>query len=73
MNLNHKNLISILNFTDANENTYCGDFNKLTIYFEYFFLDLEKELTRRRETVEYLKESELWYLLESLISAGYYL
>lgn len=51
MNLNHKNLISILNFTDANENTYCGDFNKLTIYFEYFFLDLEKELTRRRQTV----------------------
>lgn len=58
---------------DANSEALCGDFNKLSIFFDYFFLDLEKELLRRREKSEFLTESELWYLLDSLVSVGYYL
>lgn len=47
--LNHKNIINLIHYTDSDQNSICGDFNKLTIYFEYFFHDLEKEINRRRD------------------------
>lgn len=49
MNLKHRNILMLYYSQEANEDNICGDFNKITIYFEYYFHDLEKELVRRRE------------------------
>ncbi|KAL4434696.1 hypothetical protein ABPG74_017116 [Tetrahymena malaccensis] len=73
MNLKHRNILMLYYAHEANEDNICGDFNKITIYFEYYFHDLEKELNRRRENgLEFFSESELWYLLDSLIQACCY-
>jgi len=50
----------------------CGDFYKVSYYFEFFEKSLDKEYEQRTEIKEYFPETELWYILDSVVQAGAY-
>lgn len=63
--MKHKNLINLVHFSDSSEDNLCGDFNKITLYHDYYMLDLEKELSRRKENnVKILKNIKSVILLK---------
>ena len=41
ISLKHKNILQLYMATEASDDTLCGDFNKITLYFEYYFHDFE--------------------------------
>lgn len=41
MRIQHKNIIQLYHAQEANEENICGDINKITIYFEYYFHDMK--------------------------------
>jgi hypothetical protein len=45
----------------------------VTIYSEYHPHDLEQELKKRKQSLEYFSEPEVWYLIDSLVSLGFHL
>lgn len=62
--------LAILHLSSTNEQIFCGSGKQIAIYCEYFSYTLEKELQRRAKDMEFLNESELWYILNTLISCG---
>lgn len=69
----HPNILKILGYNSRKEDLLCADFFKISLFFEAFETDLEKEIYRRHVTEEYFSETELRCLLDSIISACAYL
>lgn len=46
--IKHKNIIKIVNLSHSADELFCGDYNKLTIYYEYFPNNLSAEISRRK-------------------------
>jgi len=69
----HPNLLRLLGFHQSGEENFCGDLNKLTTYFEYFDHDLDKETDTRGLTDSFMKEPELWYLMDSIVASCHFL
>ncbi|KRX04683.1 Protein kinase-like domain [Pseudocohnilembus persalinus] len=69
----HKNVLKLIGFTQSSENQLCGDFSKITGYYEYYSHNLERELDRRHTRSEFFNEQEIWFLLESIVSVGAFL
>lgn len=58
----------MIGYHQQSEAQICGDFSKVTVYWEYYPHTLEKELDKRHARQEYLTEPELWYILDSVVS-----
>jgi len=69
----HPNILKILGYNSKKEDLLCADFFKLSVFFEGFDTDLEKEIYSRSETKNYYSETELRCLLDSIIAACAYL
>jgi len=69
----HPNLLKVLGYNSKKEDLFCADFYKLSVFFESFETDLEKEIYQRAETNNYYTETELRCLLDSVIAACAYL
>lgn len=48
--MKHKNLIEVLSSRSSGEEMFCGDLNKVTVYYEFFGHDLDKEIRKREKT-----------------------
>jgi len=69
----HPNLLKVLGYNSKKEDLFCADFYRLSVFFESFETDLEKEMYQRAETNNYYTETELRCLLDSVIAACAYL
>ena len=69
----HPNILKILGYNSKKEDVLCADFFKLSVFFEGFETDLEKEIYSRNEDKNYFSETELRCLLDSIIAACAYL
>ena len=69
----HPNLIKVLGYNSKKEDLLCADFFKLSLFFESFETDLEKEMSKRQATKNYYSETELKCMLDSVVSAGAFL
>lgn len=45
--MNHKNVLKLHGYHQNASNQICGDFTKVSIYFEYYENTLEKEIESR--------------------------
>jgi hypothetical protein len=70
--LTHPNAIKLHGYSTKKEDAFCADFYKVSFFFECFDLDLEQEIQRRQQSKEFFSETELWYVLDSIVSAGAY-
>lgn len=69
----HPNLLKVLGYNSKKEDLFCADFFKISLFFESFETDLEKEIYRRHEANAPFTETELRCLLDSVIAAGAFL
>jgi serine/threonine protein kinase len=67
--VSHPNIVCMLDYDENSETQICGDSTKVNCFYEYFNLNLKKELAKRVQANSPFKETEIWYILESLISA----
>eukprot|EP01017_Pseudomicrothorax_dubius_P020024 TRINITY_DN21_c1_g1_i2.p1 TRINITY_DN21_c1_g1~~TRINITY_DN21_c1_g1_i2.p1 ORF type:complete len:217 (+),score=29.32 TRINITY_DN21_c1_g1_i2:46-696(+) len=67
---NHPHILKIHGSEVQKTAELCGEENVVNLLVEYHSLNLESEITRRRETSNYYSEEELWYLLLAISSAG---
>lgn len=64
------NFLRILHISRSSEQIFCGNRKRTAIFCEFFAYTLENELQRRAKDLDFLKESELWYLLQTLVISG---
>ena len=69
----HPNLIKVLGYNSKKEDLLCADFFKVSLFFEGFETDLEKEIQKRSQNKNYYTEAELRNMLDSLIAVCAYL
>jgi len=69
----HPNLIKVLGYNSKKEDLLCADFYKVSLFFEAFETDLEKEIQKRSENKNYYTEPEIRVMLDSLIAVGAFL
>ncbi|EAR95135.1 protein kinase (macronuclear) [Tetrahymena thermophila SB210] len=67
--INHPNVLKMIGFNQHSETQICGDFSKINCYYEYYSLNLEKELEKRFPEQKYFTEPEIWYLIDSIVNA----
>ncbi|KAL4494442.1 hypothetical protein ABPG72_019852 [Tetrahymena utriculariae] len=67
--INHPNVLKMIGFNQHSETQICGDFSKINCYYEYYSLNLEKELEKRYPEQKYFSEPEIWYLIDSMVNA----
>ena len=67
--LSHPNILKILGYNSLKEDFLCADFFKVSLFFESFEDDLDHEIRKREKTKNYFSENELWYILDSIVSA----
>ncbi|KAL4470486.1 hypothetical protein ABPG74_012097 [Tetrahymena malaccensis] len=67
--INHPNVLKMIGFNQHSESQICGDFSKINCYYEYYSLNLEKELEKRLPEQKYFSEPEIWYLIDSMVNA----
>lgn len=48
--MKHKNLIEVVGSKSSGEEMFCGDVNKVAVYYEFFEHNLEKEIRKREKT-----------------------
>ncbi|EGR27972.1 hypothetical protein IMG5_185550 [Ichthyophthirius multifiliis] len=73
LQLDHPNLVKLLNFNSSMNNEFCSSFYKIGLLYEYYTNDLKTEISERKRVSKSYSESELLYLLQSLASAVFYL
>jgi len=69
----HPNILQIIGYNSKKEDMFCADFYKVSLFFETFETDLEKEIYKRSANKNYYTETELRVLLDSVVAAGAYL
>jgi len=69
----HPNILQIMGYNSKKEDMFCADFYKVSLFFETFETDLEKEIYKRSANKNYYTETELRVLLDSVVAAGAYL
>jgi len=67
--LSHPNILKILGYNSIKEDFLCADFFKVSLFFESFEDDLEHEIHKREKNKNYFSEAELWFILDSIVSA----
>ncbi|KRX00069.1 Protein kinase-like domain [Pseudocohnilembus persalinus] len=70
---NDPNILKLLGYKFTSSNDICGSTNLCFLYYEYYTHNLDVEITRRHKRAEYFTENEIWYLLDSLVSACYFM
>ena len=47
--INHPNILRVIGYTSKNDNAYCADYFKMSVFYEFYEYDLESELTLRKQ------------------------
>lgn len=73
--LNHRNLLKIVGFRRSTDQNMCGTSFVVDFYVEFHRHNLLIELNNRKncQVQDFFEEHELWYLIESIVSACTYL
>ncbi|EGR28032.1 protein kinase domain protein [Ichthyophthirius multifiliis] len=71
--LSHANIVKLLNYNSQKSTDFCSSFFKINFLYEYLNINLKNEILERQKIHYNYQEGELWYLLDSLISAAFYL
>mmetsp|Transcript_15798 Transcript_15798/g.13428 ORF Transcript_15798/g.13428 Transcript_15798/m.13428 type:complete len:143 (+) Transcript_15798:81-509(+) len=71
--LSHPNLLRVLGYNSKKEDLFCADNYKVSIFFETFDHDLKQEIQRKIQRNENFEEPDLWYIFDSVVSAGAFL
>lgn len=71
--LNHPNIIKLINFTALRKEEFCSNFWKISFLYEYVDNDLKREIEKRSKSNLNFSEGELWYILSSASESLLYL
>ncbi|KAM3147119.1 hypothetical protein pb186bvf_000835 [Paramecium bursaria] len=69
----HDNLLKLQGYHSNQSNQLCGDISKISIYLEYFEMDLSKVLDIRRNQQQFFNEAELWKMFYTIMSLSNFL
>ena len=67
--ISHPNIVRLIAYTSKAEDNLCASFYKILLILDYMEQDFDRDIISRRTASEYYTEEQLWYFLESVLSA----